>query len=88
MKKMDNASVSVSVTFNDNRVREQFEANTKDTEIRIAALRLLKKAGIKTNALICPVIPFITDVKPLMVYKSKSGLHTISAAKEMLLPPL
>ncbi len=62
LKKMDNASVSVSVAFNDNRVRQQFEFNTIDTEARIGALVKLRKAGIKTSALICPVIHYITDV--------------------------
>ena len=66
LQKMDNASVSVSVAFNDNRIRHQFEANTIDTEARIGALRKLRKAGIKTSALICPVIPYIMDVTPLI----------------------
>ncbi len=66
LREMDGASVSVSVAFNDNRVRQQFEANTMDTESRIDALHKLRKAGIKTSALICPVIPYITDVKPLI----------------------
>jgi len=64
---MDNAAVSVSVAFNDNFVRRLFEANTIDTEARIDALQELKSAGIKTSALICPVIPCITDVKQLIV---------------------
>jgi len=66
LKKMDNASVSVSVAFNDKRIRQQFEFNTIDTEARIGALVKLRKAGIKTSALICPVIPYITDVTPLI----------------------
>jgi len=66
LDKMDNASVSVSVAFNNNHIRQQFESNTIDTEDRITALRKLRKAGIKTSALICPVIPYITDVKPLI----------------------
>ena len=66
LKEMDDASVSVSVAFNDNDTRRQFEANTIDTEERIAALRKLREAGIKTSALICPVIPHITDVIPLI----------------------
>ena len=66
LQEMQDASVSVSVAFNDNRVRQQFEAHTIDTEDRIEALRKLSAAGIKTNALICPVIPYITDVKPLI----------------------
>lgn len=66
LKDMSEASVSVSVAFNDNDVRCQFEDNTIDTEKRIDALRELRSAGIKTNALICPVIPYLTDVEPLI----------------------
>lgn len=66
LKEMDNASVSVSVAFNNNSIRKQFEANTKDTEVRVEALHKLREAGIKTSVLICPVIPYITDVKPLI----------------------
>ena len=66
LQSMKNASISVSVAFNDNRIRERFEANAKDTAVRIEALRKLREAGIKTSALICPVIPYITDVKLLI----------------------
>ncbi len=66
LKQMDHASVSVSVAFNDNHIRQQFEANTIDTKDRIGALSKLREAGIKTSALICPVIPFITNVIPLI----------------------
>jgi len=66
LKEMDDASVSVSVAFNNNEVRKKLEASTKDTEVRIEALKILKESGIKTSALLCPVIPFITDVKLLI----------------------
>ena len=66
LQKMEHASVSVSIAFNDNHIRQQFEANTIDTEDRVAALIQLREAGIKTSALICPVIPHITDVTPLI----------------------
>jgi len=58
---MKGAAVSVSVAFNNNRTRQLFEANTISTDKRIDALRQLKEAGIKTGALLCPVIPYITD---------------------------
>jgi DNA repair photolyase len=58
--------VSVSVAFRDNETRRVFEANTIATERRIDALHKLKEAGIKTSALICPVIPYITDVFALI----------------------
>jgi len=61
LTKMNNAAISVSVAFNDNQTRRLFEANTIDTEKRIEALNKLKKAGVRTGALLCPVIPFITD---------------------------
>ncbi|MCP4709484.1 MAG: radical SAM protein, partial [Planctomycetes bacterium] len=63
---MDDASVSVSVAFTDDSVRRLFEANTIDTEKRIEALGALREAGVRTSALICPVIPYITDVVELI----------------------
>jgi DNA repair photolyase len=66
LQSMENAAVSVSVAFSDNDVRRLFEANTIDTEKRILALQKLKPVGIQTSALICPVIPYITGVKPLI----------------------
>ncbi|VEN73162.1 conserved hypothetical protein [Candidatus Desulfarcum epimagneticum] len=66
LRRMGKASVSVSVAFSDNRDRERFEADTKDTEDRIEALRKLREAGVKTSALLCPVIPHVTDAAPLI----------------------
>jgi DNA repair photolyase len=66
LRSMAQANVSVSVAFTDDRVRDLFEANTIDTQCRIDALPKLREAGIGTSALICPVIPYITDVMPLV----------------------
>ena len=66
LQEMAHAHVSVSVAFTDNHVRNLFEANTVDTEVRINALAELKQAGIHTGALICPVIPYITDTFTLL----------------------
>ncbi len=66
LKKMNDAAVSVSIAFNDNQTRRLFEANTIDTEKRIEALHQLKEAGVRTGALLCPVIPYITDVIQLI----------------------
>ena len=66
LQSMENAAVSVSVAFTDEHIRGLFEARTKETAVRISALQQLKAAGIKTAALICPVIPHITDVSPLI----------------------
>lgn len=63
---MNSASASVSVAFNDEYTRQVLEASTIRTEDRIAALGSLRRAGMSTSALICPVIPYITDVRPLI----------------------
>lgn len=66
LKEMIGAGVSISAAFNDNNVRRLFEANTIDTEDRIRALAKVKSMGIRTAALICPVMPFITDAVSLV----------------------
>ena len=66
LNEMKDAAVSVSVAFNDNRTRRKFEANTINTEERIEALRQLKAVGVRTGALVCPVIPYITDAFQLV----------------------
>ena len=66
LQEMKDAAVSVSVAFNNNQTRKLFEANTMDTERRIEALRQLKQAGIRTGALVCPVVPYITDAIQLI----------------------
>ena len=66
LREMDQPSVSVSVAFTDNNARRKFEARTIDTGTRVRAIRRLKEAGIKTSALICPVIPHISEVPPLI----------------------
>lgn len=66
LKNMPSASVSISVAFNDDMVRRRFEAGTIDTSDRIEALLQVRKEGIRTSALICPVIPYITDAVSLM----------------------
>ena len=37
-----------------------------DNEHRIQALHQLKNAGVRTGALLCPVIPYITDAAELI----------------------
>lgn len=66
LRSMGNAAVSVSVAFTDNDVRRLFEANTIDTEQRVTALKQLQLEGIQTAALLCPVIPYVSDVVPFI----------------------
>lgn len=74
--KMKGSSVGISIAFQDERVRRVFEAKTLPNEKRIEALKRLQKAGIETYTLICPVMPFITDVK-LLIEMAKPYADTI-----------
>jgi DNA repair photolyase len=62
LKRMKNALVGISFAFNNERTRKLFEANTTDNGARIEALGKLKKAGIRTYGMICPVVPHVTNV--------------------------
>jgi DNA repair photolyase len=66
LQQMPDAQVSVSVAFDNDGVRRLFEGNTVPTRDRVAALRRVGKAGVRTGAMVCPVIPQITDVKPVI----------------------
>lgn len=66
LKEMKGAAVSVSMAFNEDPTRRLFEANTMANERRVDALRQLKHAGIRTGALVCPVVPYITDAVQLI----------------------
>ncbi len=66
LTQMDNASVSFSIAFLDEKLRRTLEINTISTERRIEVLKKIKDAGIQTRALICPVIPFVNDVEPMI----------------------
>ena len=66
LKKMDDANVSVSIAFVDNDMRKLFEESTIDTEQRVSALMQLKEAGVRVSSLICPVIPYINEIEPLI----------------------
>ncbi|NNL74868.1 MAG: hypothetical protein HKO68_00880 [Desulfobacterales bacterium] len=66
LQKMNEANISASVAFIDNDVRRLLESNTIDTDARNSALKKLKAAGLRTSAMICPVIPYITDVMPVI----------------------
>jgi DNA repair photolyase len=63
---MPESSVGISVSFIDEEVRSFFEAGTCQTAYRIAALEKFRAAGIRTYALVCPVIPFVTDTESVI----------------------
>jgi DNA repair photolyase len=60
---MPGSSVGFSVAFQDEGVRELFEAKAPPNDQKIAALKRLKDVGIETYVLICPIMPFITDIE-------------------------
>jgi len=66
LAKMPGSSAGVSLAFQDEQVRQLFEAGAPPNDQRIDALKALKEAGIGTYALICPLMPFITDVECLV----------------------
>ncbi len=65
-KRMSGSSVGISIAFQNDHDRELFEANTPPNRERLEALKKLHEEGIKTYTLICPVMPFITDVGELI----------------------
>lgn len=64
--RMPGSSVGISIAFDDEDVRQLFEANSPPNERRVGALKQLHDAGIETYILICPVMPFLTDVRKLI----------------------
>jgi DNA repair photolyase len=66
LARMPGSSAGVSIAFQDEQTRRIFEANAPSNGQRIQALKALKEAGIRTYALICPVMPSITDVAALI----------------------
>jgi DNA repair photolyase len=60
---MPGSSVGFSIAFQIEDERGLFEAKAPPNRRRVAGLKALKEAGIQTYALICPIMPFITDVE-------------------------
>ena len=65
-RKMPNSSVGVSIAFQEERTRQMFEKNASSNKVRIEALKKLKNSGIATYTLICPVMPFITNLESVI----------------------
>lgn len=63
---MPGASVGISLALADERTRRLFEPAAPSNARRIDALRAAKAAGIETYALICPVMPYLTDLTALL----------------------
>lgn len=63
---MPQASVGVSLGFSDDSLRRALEEDTPPNERRVDALKAAKAAGVQTSVLICPVLPFLTDLAALI----------------------
>ena len=66
LSSMPGSSVGISIAFTDEKTRTLFEPNAPSTDERVEALKTAKEAGLETYALICPVMPFLTDVENLI----------------------
>jgi DNA repair photolyase len=66
LQNMTDCSVGFSLAFEDEENRRPFEPYAPSNQMRIAALKVLKEAGVETYVLICPVMPYITDVETLI----------------------
>jgi len=65
-KHMPGSSVGISIAFQNDHDRKLFEDDTPPNRKRLEALKKLHEEGIETYSLICPVMPFITDVGELI----------------------
>jgi len=61
MARQGRASVAVSVTTLDNRLKGELEPRASGGRERIKVIRELSRAGVPVTALVAPVIPFIND---------------------------
>ena len=61
MASLGRASVAVSVTTLDNRLKGELEPRASGGRERIKVIRELSRAGVPVTALVAPVIPFIND---------------------------
>lgn len=66
IKKMKEPSAGISIAFHEESTRKLFERNAPSNRRRINAIKKLKDNGIETYTLICPVMPYITDVEFLI----------------------
>ncbi len=72
LQKGDGFEVGMSVTTADDRIRKLFEPNAPPIEARLRALDELHRAGIRTFAMIAPVLPGAEDLAELLAGKVDS----------------
>ncbi len=86
LSNMVDSSAGISIAFQDEHTRQLFEAKAPSNKRRVEALRKLKEADIETYTLICPVMPFITDVESLIdmveLYSDTIWLYALNMKEE------
>lgn len=86
LARMPGSSAGFSIAFQDEGVRQLFEANAPPNERRIEGLKRLTEAGIQNYVLICPVMPFITEVEAVIEmvtpYADKVWIYALSLEGE------
>ena len=66
LRKFDEIEVGLTITTADENVRKIFEPNAPPVEQRIETLRKLHSAGVKTFAMIAPLLPNAEDLPALL----------------------
>jgi DNA repair photolyase len=61
-REIENPYLGFSIAFQDEDVRCLFEESAPSNVERLRALAMLRAEGIRTYVLICPVMPYLTDV--------------------------
>lgn len=70
LRKFDEIEVGLTITTADENVRKIFEANAPPVEQRIKTLGKLHSAGVKTFAMIAPLLPHAEDLPALLSGKA------------------
>ena len=65
-KKMKHVEIALSVCMLDENIKKKLEPNSSTIEERLETLKILKQNGIKSVVFISPIIPQITDFKPII----------------------
>jgi DNA repair photolyase len=66
LARIPDASVGISLALDDEGLRALLEPGPPPNGRRVEALRRVREAGVATYALVCPVIPFLTDVAAIV----------------------
>jgi DNA repair photolyase len=69
LKKAKDIQIGFSIATADDNIRKMFEPNAHPINLRIEALKRLHKAGLKTYAMIAPILPGAEKLPDLLVGK-------------------